>query len=146
MLLGCAIGRTYTTDAYTTDLLCELILQYGWRTFSVLHSNDDEYASTYAEGLRTYSARHGLTVAASVSYEKDLVSTYAGAVGSIRDSDANIIVCISGSLSGIGGGQPDSHRGPCAGSKGDGDALRLGMSVLPLRLDSSQKAMVTRFV
>ena len=57
----CTVGRTYGSDAETTRLLCEMLEQYGWRAFSVMHSND-EFANNYAEGLRTNSALKGLRV------------------------------------------------------------------------------------
>ena len=84
-----AVGRTFPSDAYTTVMLCELIFQYGWQRFSVIHSN------SYAEGLRTNSGSRGLTLVVSSSYEYQDRSTYLGAVLAVRDSGVNVTVGVA---------------------------------------------------
>ena len=42
-------GRTYPSDAVTTQALPQLIAQYGWSSIAVVHTND-AYANAYAEG------------------------------------------------------------------------------------------------
>ena len=84
-------GRTYPSDAITTQGLPQLIASFGWTNIGVIHVNDD-YANAYARGMRDNSPSAGGTVAASASFTGGDASTYEPACASLKASGVNIIV------------------------------------------------------
>ena len=86
-------GRTYPSDATTTQALPQLIKSKGWSTIGVIHTND-AYANAYAQGLRTNSPAAGVTVVATASFERNQFNTMESAVTNIRNSGVNIIVAV----------------------------------------------------
>jgi len=84
-------GRTYPSDAITTQALPRVIASFGWRNIGVLHVNDD-YANNYARGLRDNSKDYGVTVVASADYQTNTRETYLPACRSLKASGVNIIV------------------------------------------------------
>ena len=89
-----AVGRTYPSDAVTTQVLPRVISAYGWTNIAIIHVNDD-YANNYARGMRDNSPLAGVTVIASISYTTNDATTYAPACASLEASRANIILIVA---------------------------------------------------
>jgi ABC-type branched-subunit amino acid transport system substrate-binding protein len=88
------VGRTYPSDAITTLVLPRVISHYGWGNIGVLHVNDD-YANSYARGMRDNSAAAGVTVVTTISYTSNVATTYGPACASLAASEVNIIVIVA---------------------------------------------------
>ena len=75
----CAVGRTISSDAITTQALPRLIANFGWKNIGVLHVNDD-YANAYARGMRDNGAAAGVQVvvlpASGVRYTRPAISEW----------------------------------------------------------------------
>jgi ABC-type branched-subunit amino acid transport system substrate-binding protein len=89
-----AVGRTYPSDAITTQVLPRVISAYGWTNIAVLHVNDD-YANNYARGMRDNSPPSGVNVMLSISYTTNDATTYGPACTSLEASSVNIIVIVA---------------------------------------------------
>jgi ABC-type branched-subunit amino acid transport system substrate-binding protein len=89
-----AVGRTYPSDAITTQVLPRAISHYNWVNIAVIHVNDD-YANNYARGMRDNSPPAGVTVLTSISYTTNDPTTYGPACASLEASGANIILIVA---------------------------------------------------
>jgi ABC-type branched-subunit amino acid transport system substrate-binding protein len=89
-----AVGRTYPSDAITTQVLPRVINAYNWKNIAVLHVNDD-YANNYARGMRDNSPSAGVNVVTTVSYTTNDETTYGPACTSLEAVGVNIILAIA---------------------------------------------------
>jgi ABC-type branched-subunit amino acid transport system substrate-binding protein len=89
-----AVGRTFVSDAVTTQVLPRVISYYNWTHIAVLNVND-VYGNNYARGMRENSPGAGVNVATSVTYTTNDATTYGPACAGLAASGANIFLIIA---------------------------------------------------
>jgi ABC-type branched-subunit amino acid transport system substrate-binding protein len=89
-----AVGRTFPSDAVTTQVLPTVISAFNWSNIAVIHVNDD-YANNYARGMRDNSPAAGVRVVTTISYTINDASTFDPACSSLEASAVNIIVLVA---------------------------------------------------